>query len=274
MQAFRVYYPTRCTSERDGDIPYGLRPPAGGMHRPVWWNCGFYDEPVRDENAVHDLEHGAVWLAYSPDLDEAGRGGDPRDRPRERKVLAAPYEGLDPGVAVVATAWARQLTLDGVDDPRLEAFVEQYQDGDQRPSRRGCTGYAARGPDPVGVRSRPPVRQASSRARSPNTSKRSSTGTRFHAHSSRRRAAASATSPLAWPCSKRPLPARGARATRRRCRWRAGGSCRGRARRSPGARGANSPRCSSTPSTASAGSRAPPRASQRCTAVSWAIRRG
>ena len=49
------------------------------------------------------------------------------------KVLAAPYEGLDAGRAVVATAWARQLTLDSVDDPRLAEFVAQYQNGDQAP---------------------------------------------------------------------------------------------------------------------------------------------
>jgi uncharacterized protein DUF3105 len=43
-------------------------PPAGGPHNDVWQNCGFYDEPVRDENAVHSLEHGAVWITYLPDL--------------------------------------------------------------------------------------------------------------------------------------------------------------------------------------------------------------
>ena len=26
-------------------VDYELRPPAGGIHNPVWWNCGFYDEP-------------------------------------------------------------------------------------------------------------------------------------------------------------------------------------------------------------------------------------
>jgi hypothetical protein len=117
----------------EGDIDYDLSPPAGGEHNPVWWNCGFYDAPIPDENAVHDLEHGAVWLAYSPDLDAADvevihnlvRASD--------KVLAAPYEGLGPGEAVVATAWARQLRLDSVDDPRLEAFVVQYVSGSQAP---------------------------------------------------------------------------------------------------------------------------------------------
>jgi hypothetical protein len=128
VQALRVYYSSPVhTAEADGEVEYELLPPAGGMHRPIWWNCGFYDEPIPDENAVHDLEHGAVWLAYSPELDEAdvevlhdvARAND--------KVLVSPYEDLDAGVAVVATAWARQLTLDGVDDPRLAAFVEQYQ---------------------------------------------------------------------------------------------------------------------------------------------------
>ena len=33
-----------------------------GEHNPVWQNCGFYNKPVRDESAVHSLEHGAVWI--------------------------------------------------------------------------------------------------------------------------------------------------------------------------------------------------------------------
>jgi Protein of unknown function (DUF3105) len=131
VQSVRVYYSDPVHVEGEGDVDYELRPPAGGMHATVWWNCGFYDEPVRDENVVHALEHGAVWLAYAPDLDVADVEVL-HDLARDNeKVLAAPYVGLDD--AVVATAWARQLALDSVDDPRLEAFVEQYQDGPQAP---------------------------------------------------------------------------------------------------------------------------------------------
>ena len=39
-------------------------PPVGGAHDPEWLECGAYDAPVRDENAVHDLEHGTVWITY------------------------------------------------------------------------------------------------------------------------------------------------------------------------------------------------------------------
>ena len=134
--SFRGHYPSGQSPHRDGDIVYGLEPPVGGLHDPRAYECGFYDEPVREENVGHSLEHGAVWLAYAPDLVDDGveviralvRDND--------EVLAAPHEGLDPGVAVVASAWARQLTLESVDDPRLEEFVALYQNGDQHPEPR------------------------------------------------------------------------------------------------------------------------------------------
>ena len=150
VQSVRVYYENPVhTSEADGEVPYELRPPAGGMHRPVWWNCGFYDQPVPDENVVHDLEHGAVWLAYSPDLDDADVEVLHDIARSNGKVLVAPYEDLDAGVAVVATAWARQLTLDSVADPRLDAFVQQYQDGPQAPeSGASCSGTDLGAPIP------------------------------------------------------------------------------------------------------------------------------
>lgn len=139
VHAFRVYYSSPVHTE--GIVDYDHRPPAGGAHNPVWWNCGFYDEDVPDEHAVHDLEHGAVWLAYAPDLpdDDVDVIHDlVRSNP---KVLAAPYPDLEQGEAVVATAWARQLRLDSVDDERLAEFVAQYQDGDQAPeSGASCTG--------------------------------------------------------------------------------------------------------------------------------------
>lgn len=139
VQSVRVYYSDPVHTE--DEVDYELRPPAGGMHHPVWWNCGFYDEPVPDEHIVHDLEHAAVWLAYAEGLPGAdvdvihdlARAND--------KVLAAPYPGLAEGEAVVATAWARQLRLESVDDPRLEQFIEQYVDGDQAPeSGATCSG--------------------------------------------------------------------------------------------------------------------------------------
>lgn len=61
-----------------GNVDYDQSPPAGGAHDPAWQNQGFYTDPVRDENAVHTLEHGAVWITYQPDLPQ-----EQKDRIRE-----------------------------------------------------------------------------------------------------------------------------------------------------------------------------------------------
>ena len=51
-----------------GTVSYEQSVPVGGPHNPVWQNCGFYNSPVQNENAVHSMEHGAVWITYQPDL--------------------------------------------------------------------------------------------------------------------------------------------------------------------------------------------------------------
>ena len=278
VQAFRVYYPTGHGPHRDGDVDYELQPSGRRDARPrCWWNCGFYDEPVPDENAVHTLEHGAVWLAYAPDLADADvEVIHDLARAERRRCWPRPTRTWTTGVAVVATAWARQLALDSVDDPRLAEFVDAVPGRRAGTRSRACPARRdARRADPLGQTDRR-CASASSRAGSPKTSKRSSTGTRFHAHSSRSLAVPrSATSPLAWPCSKvTPLGAEG----HQPLAVDVGGVEVDRAVAAAGAsagrEGAKSSRCSSMPSTASAGSIAPPAASQRCTAVSWAIRRG
>lgn len=105
-------------------VEYPQDPPAGGPHDPSWQKCAVYDAPVRPENAVHSQEHGAVWITYQPDLPESERevlAGLAEDQPY---LLISPYPGLeDP---VVASAWGAQLRLDDVNDPRLQAFIEEY----------------------------------------------------------------------------------------------------------------------------------------------------
>jgi predicted small secreted protein len=111
-------------------VDYPQRPPVGGPHNPIWQNCGFYSKPVRDENAVHSMEHGAVWITYAPDL--------PKDQVEKIKsltqksyVLASPYPGLP--APLVASAWGKQLRLNSTNDPRLEQFVRAYRQGPQTP---------------------------------------------------------------------------------------------------------------------------------------------
>ncbi len=49
-------------------VTYEQTPLIGGDHYSVWQEQGLYEEPVPNEKAVHTLEHGAVWITYSPDI--------------------------------------------------------------------------------------------------------------------------------------------------------------------------------------------------------------
>lgn len=123
----------------EGAVDYPQDPPGGGNHSGVWQNCGFYDTPAVNENVVHSLEHGALWIAYRPDL-AADQVQAIRDLAgSESFVLATQYPGLRS--PVVATAWGRQLALDQATDPRLEAFVRAFMVGPTTPEPGApCTG--------------------------------------------------------------------------------------------------------------------------------------
>lgn len=144
LSAVRVYEDLPMTHTRD-DVDYPQSPPVGGEHDPAWLDCGVYDEPVREENAVHDLEHGTVWISYHPDLSE-GDVAELVDLLPQNGILA-PYPDLD--APVVVTVWGRQLALTGADDPRLPLFIREYGGGETAPEPfASCAGGV---PDPRGL---------------------------------------------------------------------------------------------------------------------------
>jgi Protein of unknown function (DUF3105) len=120
-------------------VSYPQSPPVGGPHNPVWQNCGYYDQPVRNENAVHALEHGAVWITYQANLpsDQVQRLAGIAQG--QTYVLVSPYPGLP--APVVASAWGVQEWFHGATDPGLDQFVAKYRQGPQTPEPgAACTG--------------------------------------------------------------------------------------------------------------------------------------
>ncbi|MGQ0843394.1 MAG: DUF3105 domain-containing protein [Sporichthyaceae bacterium] len=111
-------------------VAYEQTPPAGGPHSPAWLNCGQYSQPVPGENAVHSMEHGAVWITYRPDLAPDLVESLKDTVPKTFGVLS-PFPDLP--APVVASAWGRQLKLEDPKDPRLGAFVKEFRLGKQAP---------------------------------------------------------------------------------------------------------------------------------------------
>jgi hypothetical protein len=113
-------------------VAYDPTPPVGGEHEGTPQTCGDYVTPIRSENAVHSLEHGAVWITYRPDL-----APDQVDRLRtlaedEAKVLVSPFADLP--APVVVSSWGRQLRLDSAEDDRLGQFVQRFRNDAPEPA--------------------------------------------------------------------------------------------------------------------------------------------
>ena len=129
---------TNTAGHVQGSVTYDQTPPVGGPHNQVWLNCGIYTKPVPNENAVHDLEHGAVWVTYDPSLPAATVTKLRELMPSTYTVLS-PYPGL--GGSIVLSAWDAQLKVSSVTDARIAQFFEQYRQSAKAPEPGApCTG--------------------------------------------------------------------------------------------------------------------------------------
>jgi hypothetical protein len=122
----------------DGKVRYEQAPPAGGDHAPTWLNCGTYTSPVPDENAVHSLEHGAVWITYDPKLPVPDLARLLDVVPLDYTIMS-PYPGLPS--RIVVSSWGRQLAMSDPADPRLLEFIRRFRLSSQAPEAGApCSG--------------------------------------------------------------------------------------------------------------------------------------
>jgi hypothetical protein len=108
-------------------VDYAESPPVGGPHAPPpdWADCTgtVYDIDIRHENAVHSLEHGAVWITYDPDaLSQDDIDGLAQLVENESGRMMSPYAGLDSPISI--QAWGHQLKVDSAADKRIKQFAD------------------------------------------------------------------------------------------------------------------------------------------------------
>lgn len=105
-------------------VAYTHSPPMGGAHDYSWAACSgvVYPEPVRSENLVHSLEHGAVWIAYNPDQVTGDALDTLTDKVQNQPYMVmSPYPGLDQPISL--QSWGHQLKLADAGDERIDQFI-------------------------------------------------------------------------------------------------------------------------------------------------------
>jgi hypothetical protein len=127
-----------------GPVTYSVTPPVGGPHNPIWMNAGVYTSAIPNERAVHNLEHGAVWITYNPSLSVsevaklvafvgkqtliAEPASDIRiadDANRYLDLSPWPTDALPSDIVI--SAWGHQLRVTSPTDPRLQQFVDTFR---------------------------------------------------------------------------------------------------------------------------------------------------
>ncbi|MEN3310374.1 MAG: hypothetical protein V7603_6576 [Micromonosporaceae bacterium] len=122
-----------------GALSYKVNPPVGGNHNPNWQRCqgDVYTAQIPSENAVHSLEHGAVWITYKPDLPKAQvdllkskvQGND--------FMLMSPYPNLDSPISL--QAWGFQLKVSSASDKRVDEFIRDLRQNAAMEANTPCS---------------------------------------------------------------------------------------------------------------------------------------
>lgn len=114
---------------------YNSNPPTSGPHYANPAVVKFYSQELPDEQVVHNLEHGHVWISYKPDLSPEAikvlkglAGGN---------VIVTPRSANDFDIALAAWGRLDKFNVEGgrIDEQRVKDFVVRYQNrGPENPN--------------------------------------------------------------------------------------------------------------------------------------------
>jgi hypothetical protein len=105
-------------------LVYNSNPPTSGPHTtPI--RLGAYTTQYPDENMIHNLEHGHIWLSYrDADDTEAIQLLTGLQQSYPDRVIMTYRPENDTRVALAA--WTRLLSLDELDSEQIEAFIIRF----------------------------------------------------------------------------------------------------------------------------------------------------
>lgn len=120
-------------AEGEEHDPYVSTPPTSGFYydEPAEW--GIHDEELPDERAVRNLHLTGVAINYNlDDSEQAERLQELVKRQPEYPcyVLLQPYSKIPEGTVAVS-AWGRLDVMDGVDEDRIQNFLNVFRGNSQ-----------------------------------------------------------------------------------------------------------------------------------------------
>lgn len=111
--------------------PYNSNPPTSGPHyaQPADW--GVYEKELPDEQLIHNLEHGGIWISYK-DVDKDVKAKLEAIGNRfPQSVVVTPRAQNDTKIAVAS--WGRLQQFEQYDEQSIIKFIEANKNKSPEP---------------------------------------------------------------------------------------------------------------------------------------------
>lgn len=105
--------------------PYNSSPPTSGPHYEQWAKWGVYEEKLPDEQLVHNLEHGGIWISYQ-DKDNPELFEKLKDIAEDYSVKVILTYRPENDAPIVLAAWTRLLKLETFDEKQIKSFIRAF----------------------------------------------------------------------------------------------------------------------------------------------------
>ncbi len=111
---------------------YNSNPPTSGPHYAQPANWGIYQNELSDENLVHNLEHGGIWISYTGISTTTIEQIEALAKKYSNKMIVTPRSGNDS--PIVLASWTRLQKLEQFDETTIVNFIKANKNRSPEPN--------------------------------------------------------------------------------------------------------------------------------------------
>lgn len=113
---------------------YSSNPPTSGWHYGKAAEWGIYNYELPDEQIVHNLEHGGIWISYKNINGEIKSKLEKIAYQYPKSVILTPRAKNDSEISLAA--WGRLMKLETFDENLIKQFIKNYRNKSPEPLAR------------------------------------------------------------------------------------------------------------------------------------------